>query len=96
MEAGVGMNAAGAMPLSSQAFVQAFDGHLERASFPEGSEGKESARRAGDAGSIPGPGGHPGGGHGNPLQCCCLENPTDRGAWRAIVHGVAKELDRTE
>ena len=42
------MNAAGAMPLSSQAFVQAFDGHLERASFPEGSEGKESARIAGD------------------------------------------------
>ena len=42
------MNAAGAMPLSSQAFVQVFNGHLERARFPEGSEGKESACSAGD------------------------------------------------
>ena len=33
---------------------------------------------------------HPGGGHTNPLQCPCLENPMDRGAWRATVHGVAK------
>ena len=32
----------------------------------------------------------PGGGHGNPLQCSCLENPMDRGAWRATGHGVAK------
>ena len=32
----------------------------------------------------------PGGGHNNPFQCSRLENPTDRGAWRAIVHGVAK------
>jgi len=39
-----------------------------------------------DVGSIPGLGRSPGGGHGNPLQYCCLENPTDRGAWRAIVH----------
>ena len=37
----------------------------------------------------------PGGGHGNPLQCSCLENPTDRGAWWATVHGVAKESDVT-
>ena len=37
-----------------------------------------------------------GGGHGNPLQSCCLENPTDRGAWWATVHGVAKESDTTE
>ena len=36
----------------------------------------------------------PGGGHGNPLQYSCLENPMDRGAWQA-VHGVAKELDMT-
>ena len=41
-----------------------------------------------DAHSIPGLGKSPGGGHGNPLQCSCLENPTDRGAWRATVHGV--------
>ena len=45
-----------------------------------------------DMGSVPGPGRSPGGGHGNPLQYSCLENPMDRGAWRATVHGVAKRL----
>ena len=45
---------------------------------------------AGDVGSIPGLGRSPGGGHGNPLQYSCLENPIDRGAWQATVHGVAK------
>ena len=35
-------------------------------------------------------------GNGNPLQHSCLENPMDRGAWRAAVHGVEKELDMTE
>ena len=45
---------------------------------------------AGDMGSIPGSGRSPGGGHGNPLQYSCLENPMDRGAWWATVHGVAK------
>ena len=43
-----------------------------------------------DAGSIPGLGRSPGGGHGNPPQYSCLENPMDRGAWRATVHRVAK------
>ena len=43
-----------------------------------------------DVGSIPGSGRSPGGGHGNPLQYSCLENPMDRGAWRATVHRVAK------
>ena len=43
-----------------------------------------------EAGSIPGSGRSPGGGHGNPLQYSCLENPMDRGAWRAIVHDIAK------
>ena len=43
-----------------------------------------------DSSSIPGSGRSPGGGRGNPLQCSCLENPMDRGAWRATVHGVAK------
>ena len=43
-----------------------------------------------DAGSIPGSGRSPGGGYGNPLQCSCLENPMDRGAWQATVHGVTK------
>ena len=41
-----------------------------------------------DWGSIPGSGKSPGGGNGNPLQYSCLGNPMDRGAWRAIVHGV--------
>ena len=57
--------------------------------FPGGSVGKEIAYSAGDArdmGSIPGMGSSPGGGHGNPLQYSCLENPMDRGAWRATVH----------
>ena len=43
-----------------------------------------------DVGSILGSGRFPGGGHGNPLQYSCLENPLDRGAWRAMVHRVAK------
>ena len=46
---------------------------------------KESACNAGDLGSIPGLGGSPGRGHGNPLQYSCLENPTDRGAWQVMV-----------
>ena len=45
---------------------------------------------AGDMGSIPGLGRSPGVGSGNPLQCSCLENPMDRGAWWAAVHGVTK------
>ena len=47
-----------------------------------------------DVGSIPGSGRSPGGRHGNPLQYSCLENPMDRGAWRATVHGVAKSRTR--
>ena len=49
-----------------------------------------------DSGLIPGWGRSPGGGNGNPLQCSCLENSLDRGAWQATVHGVAKALDPTE
>ena len=51
---------------------------------------KASACNAGDPGSIPGSGRSPGGGNDNPLQCSCLENPMDRGAWWATVHGVTK------
>ena len=48
------------------------------------------ARDVRDACLIPGLARPPGGGHGNPLQYSCLENPMDRGAWQATVHGVAK------
>ena len=50
----------------------------------------------GDLGLIPRLGRSPGGGHGNTLQYSRLENPMDRGAWRATDHGVTKESDMTE
>ena len=56
---------------------------------------KESTCSAGDQGSIPGSERSPGGGNDNPLQYSYLGNPTDRGAWRATIHGIA-ELDTTE
>ena len=52
--------------------------------------GKESAGNGGDLGSVPGLGRSPGGRRGNSLQYSCLENPMDREAWWATVHGVAK------
>ena len=55
--------------------------------FLGGSDGKVSADIVGDPGSIPGLGSSPGEGNGNPLQYFCLENPMDRGAWLATVHG---------
>ena len=59
--------------------------------FPGGSDGKESTCNAGDLGLTPGLGRSPGGGHGNPLQYSCLENPHgQREAWQATVHGVTK------
>jgi len=51
-----------------------------------------SAEDSGDAGSVPGLERSPGGGHGYPLQYSCLENPMDRGAWKAAVHRVAMEV----
>ena len=57
---------------------------------PPSSVGKESACNAGDLGSSPGSRRSPGEGNGNPLQFSCLENPMDKGAWRATVHGVAR------
>ena len=53
-----------------------------------------NARNAGVTGSILGLGRCPGGGNGNPLQCSCLENPRDGGAWWAAVHGVARSRTR--
>ena len=53
-----------------------------------------SARDTRDTGSIPGSGRSSGGGHGNPLQYSCLENPIDRGAWRTTVHRLTKSRTR--
>ena len=60
------------------------------AQWLSGKESTCSARAAGDMGSVPGLGRSPGGGHGNPLQYSCLENPKNRGAWWATVHAVTK------
>ena len=57
---------------------------------------KNWSSSAGNLGLIPGSGRSPGEGNGNPLQCSCLGNPTEGGAWRATVHGVIKELDIIE
>ena len=67
--------------------------------FSGGSVVKNPPANAGDSGDvvlIPGSGRSPGEGNGNPLQYSFLRNPMDRGAWRATVHGVAKESDMTE
>ena len=62
--------------------------------FPAGSDFKESTCNAGDPGSIPESGRSPGEGNGNPLQYSHLENPTERGAWWATVHGVSESQTR--
>ena len=62
----------------------------ESKGFPHSSVGKESAYNAEDLGSIPGSGRPSGEGNGNPLQYSCLENPMDRGAWWAKVHGATR------
>ena len=70
-----------------------FEKGTESNSFLGDLAGKESSCSAGDIGDmglIPGLGRSPGGEHGNPLQYSCLENLMDRGAWWAMVHGVAK------
>ena len=58
--------------------------------FPWWLSGKESACKAGDAGSIPGSGRSPGERDGNPLQYSYLESAVDRGAWWAVAHGIAR------
>ena len=63
-------------------------------SGPGGSDGKESACSVGDLVSIPGLGRSRGERSGNLLQYSCLENPMDKGAWQATVHGVAKSQTR--
>ena len=61
-----------------------------KSGFPGGSDGRESACSLGDPGWIPGSGRSPGEGNGSSLQYSCLENPMDRGAWWATVHGVTE------
>ena len=63
--------------------------------FPCGSVVNNPYANAGDAGLIPGLGRYPGERNGNPVHYSCLENPINRGAWPATVHGYAKELDMT-
>ena len=72
---------------------------LRKNRFPGGSDSEESMNNTGDpgdTGSIPGLGRSPGEGNGYSLQYPCLENSVDRGAGRATVHGVAKQLGTTE
>ena len=63
--------------------------------FPGGTRGKGPVY-AGDVDSIPGLGRSPGEGNGNQFQCSCLENPMDRGAWQAPVHGITKSQMQLE
>ena len=63
---------------------------LNAKGFPGDSDSKESAHNVGDQGSSPGWGRSPREGNVNPLQYSCLENPVDREAWQATVHGVAR------
>ena len=67
--------------------------HVPPQGCPGGSVVKNLPADAGDVGSIPGWGRSRGGGNSSPLQYSCLENPKGRGAWQAIVHGVAKSLN---
>jgi len=69
---------------------------LDSNKFFSGSVVNNTHAGAGDVCSIPGSRRSPGEENGNPLQYSCLGNPMDRGAWRATVHGVTKELDTTE
>ena len=70
--------------------LQILNPNLYLVGFPGSSLVKNLPANAGDMGSILGTGRSPGEGNGNPLQYSCLENPMDREAWWATVHGVAK------
>ena len=65
---------------------------MHAGAFPGGSVVKNAADNASHAGLIPGLGRSPGGGNGGPLQYSCQDNPMDRGAWWATVHGVCSPL----
>ena len=83
-------------PLSMEFSKEAYWSRLpvakgkEPKGFPGGSDGNESTCNVGDMGSITGLGRPLGGGHGNPLQCSCLENPRDGGVWWPAISGVAQ------
>ena len=66
---------------------------MEQLGFPHSLVGKSSACNAGDPGSIPGSERSPGEGNSNLHQYFCLENPMDRGAWQAEVHGITRVGD---
>ena len=70
--------------------ILTFSHHFIKKGFPGGLDGKESACKAGDLGSVPGLGRSPGEGNGYPFQYSYLENPMDRGAWWATVHWIPK------
>ena len=65
-----------------------------KATFPDGSDGKDSACSAGDLSSTLGSGRPPGEGNGYPFHYSCIENSMDPGAWRATIHGVTKSQIR--
>ena len=79
--------------MTYQLSYEELDGYAVKGGFPGGTVVKNQLANAGearDADAIPGSGRSPGGGNGDPLQYSCLENSRDRGAWRALVHGVTK------
>ena len=87
----------GYRPWQSLFIMAAIDYLLkQKMGFPVGSDGKESACNARGPGSVLRLGRYPGEGNGYPLQCSCLENFMDRGAWWATVHGGRKESNTTE
>ena len=78
---------------TTEGYLHRNTGPWKCSGFLGGSGDKEPPANAGDlrdAGSILGLGRSPGGGHGNPLQYSCLENPMNRRSWWATVHGVTK------
>ena len=82
-------------PFHAQIFYATEINHLFiQRGFPDGSDGTVSACNAGELSSVPKLGRSPGGVNGNPLQYSCLENPMDRGAWQATVHGITKSWTR--
>ena len=84
--------------MSSSPIPQQVNVHMvwKYSGFPGGSVVKNPPARAGDSSSIPQSGTSPGEGKGNPLQCSCLENPRDGGAWWAAISGGHTESDTTE